>query len=118
MSARSLVGPICNHCPLVGCSLTKLLPNLMQWQPAPLAATPLFCAEPMLAHDACLGPAEANAQLSGILLKVVENKPGLHHLLVSSAGGTCGMPGSTRLRTTTACTCTCTLAQVYSVPAA
>eukprot|EP00891_Asterochloris_glomerata_P003001 jgi/Astpho2/3001/Aster-03310 len=28
------------------------------------------------------GVTEANAQLSGILLKVVENKPGLHHLLV------------------------------------
>jgi len=26
--------------------------------------------------------AEPNGQLSGIILKVVENKPGIHHLLV------------------------------------
>lgn len=26
--------------------------------------------------------AEPNGQLSGIILKVVENKPGVHHLLV------------------------------------
>ena len=91
--------------PLVGGSLTSCLPDCKLQQSAPLASTPPTCHEPVLAQSACVGPAEANAQLSGILLKVVENKPGLHHLLVSSAWGTCGMPGSTRLGTS-ACPCT------------
>ena len=68
-----------------------MLARLHAMAVSPSAATPPICPEPASADAACLGPAEANAQLSGILLKVVENKPGLHHLLVSLAWGTSGL---------------------------